>query len=179
VAGMNNNSDFRSPLEEFEHLNSELTEIKAILRDIAVRLNQIERHARRAFPGVKLPKKSTTSSQRTRIAENSEPTLTRDEALMLFETLRELAQKEGGAAIEKRLMDLSMADLRFLAQGLGVSMGSKPSRKKLNAGITGRVNESILLSKNVNVTEPRSAQEAAIVSAKPSDEPATSSKAHD
>jgi hypothetical protein len=153
---MKNDTGFRSPLEELEYLNSQVAEIKVLLRDVVARLNQVERHARRAFPNVQLPKPSAATGQRRQTTEGTEPTLTRDTAASLFETLRNLMQEEPAGAVEKELAGLGMADLRFLAQELGVSLGSKPTRKKLNSGIMGRINESILLSKNVNVSKPRS-----------------------
>jgi hypothetical protein len=43
-----------------------------------------------------------------------------------------------------------------MAHELGVSFSSKPSRKTYTSGIIGRVNESVMLSRNTNLTQPRS-----------------------
>ncbi len=49
---MNSDNVFRTREEEFARLNSELAEIRGLLRDTSTRLGQIERHVKRAF-GIK------------------------------------------------------------------------------------------------------------------------------
>jgi hypothetical protein len=150
--------DFHTPVEELELLQSELAGIRSLLSEITAKLTQIERHVRRAFPDAK-PARTGTAKPRIDNADKDKPSLVHDTALELFETLRQVAVNEGSGAIEKRLSELNMADVRFLSQELGLPSGSKLSRTKLNAGIVGRLNESILLSRNVNVTQSRSEQE--------------------
>ena len=45
----------------------------------------------------------------------------------------------------------------MIAHEVGLAFASKPSKKLLISRIRSRINESMLLSKNVNVTQPRSA----------------------
>jgi hypothetical protein len=51
---------------------------------------------------------------------------------------------------------MSQPNLKLLAHELGLSFASKPSRKALATAIIGRINESVMLSRNTNVTAPRS-----------------------
>jgi len=151
-------SDFRTPVEELEHLENELAGIRSLLRDATAKLSQIERHVRRAFPDAKPVRVATADKPRAHGSEENKPTLVHETALELFETLRHIAENQSGSAVEKRLSELSVVDIRFLSQELGLPSGSKLSRTKLNTGIVGRLNESILLSKNRNVTQSRSEQ---------------------
>lgn len=153
-------SHFRTPGEELEHLENELAGIRALLREATVKLSQIERHVRRAFPDAKPAKKAPAVKSRARGSEENKPTLVHETALELFETLRHIAENQGSGAVEKRLSALSFPDMRFLSQELGLPSGNKLSRAKLNTGIVGRLNESILLSRNINVTPSRSGQES-------------------
>lgn len=45
----------------------------------------------------------------------------------------------------------------MIAHEVGLAFASKPSKKLLISRIRSRINESMLLSRNVNVTQPRSA----------------------
>ena len=58
----------------------------------------------------------------------------------------------------ERLEKMKVPDLRMIAHEVGLTFASKPSKKLLISRIRSRINESMLLSKNVNVTQPRSAQ---------------------
>lgn len=153
------NQDFRTPVEELAELQRDLTEIRTLLREVTAKISQIERHVWRAFPTAKPAKTAMAKKAKTNKDQAGGQTLAHDTALKFFDTLRHTAEKEGNDAMEKRLSELSMADVRFLSQELGLPSGSKLSRKKLYAGITGRLNESMLLSKNINVTPSRSEQE--------------------
>jgi len=156
---LDKDSGFRTPVEELKHLENELAGIRSLLREATTKLAQIERHVWRAFPTAKSTKGAIPGKSQARRQEDK-PSLVHETALELFETLRRIAQSEGGSAVEKSLSELSMADLRFLSQELGLPSGSKLSRAKLNSGISGRLNESILLARNVNITLSRSEQGA-------------------
>jgi hypothetical protein len=142
---MNDDAVFRTPSEELQKLLGELARISADLREISMRVSQIDRHVRRAF---KVPKMAPNADRAMRRpGSRPAPTLSRDAALALFEELTHLARGQG----------LGAADLKLLAHELGISFQSKPSRKTLRSRVIGRVNESIMLSRNVNVREPRDA----------------------
>lgn len=149
---INSNSDFRTQIEELVHLQEEISGIRSLIREATSKLNQIERHLKRAFPEYKPVK---TNFVNKRVLGEEKTTLVRESALKLFDSLRQVAQDEGGNAIEKRLSALSMADIRYLSQELGLPSGSKLSRTKLNSGIVGRLNESIMLSRNINISHAR------------------------
>ena len=155
---LDKDSGFRTPAEELEHLQNELAGIRSLLREATVKLAQIERHVRRAFHDAKPTKTAPAGKPQVCNAGEDKPSLVHETALELFETLRRVAESEGGDAVEKRLSELTMADVRFLSQELGLPSGTKLSRAKLNSGISGRLNESILLSRNINVTPSRAEQ---------------------
>ncbi len=155
---IDNNSSFRTPVEELVHLQEEISGIRSLIREAIAKLNQIERHVKRAFPEYK-PAKTIPTSKSDAKVQDEKPTLTRASALELFDTLRQVAQNEGGSAIEKRLSALSLADIRYFSQELGLPSGSKLSRTKLNSGIVGRLNESIMLSRNINISHSRTGSE--------------------
>lgn len=150
-----NDSDFRTPDEELVLLQEEISGIRSLIREATIKLGQIERHVKRAFPKYKPIKVSSTKKINSTIMDGNKSSLTRETALKYFDTLRHIAQNEGDNSIEKRLSILSMADMRYLSQELGLPSGSKLSRSKLKSGILGRLNESILLSRNVNITKSR------------------------
>lgn len=135
---------FRSREEELARLNSELAEIRGILRDATTRLGQIERHVKRAF-GVQ---ESAKSAPRPKPKDSSteEPSISPEEALEIFRQLTDISRAQGSAAVEQRLEEMSIPDLKLMAHELGVSFSSKPSRKNLHTGIRGRISESVMLS---------------------------------
>lgn len=149
------NEAFRTPPEELRHLLDQITELKITLRDIAGRVSQIERHVKRAFRVPKSPKPGAASARPPRPALPP-PTLSPSQALSVFDELALLLENHGREAVEGRLSSLGLSDLKLIVQELGVPLPSKPSRKALGAAILGRVNESRLLSRNRNVTAPRS-----------------------
>jgi hypothetical protein len=148
---------FRSPQEQLEDLLKQIAEMRSLLRNISDRLNQIERHTKRAFGPVSETKKRERSSVGLGSREDL-PTMSPEEALNLFERLTNLWKEHGRTTVEQKLQELQVPDLKLMTHQLGVSFPSKPSRKALQAGIIGRINESVMLSKNVNVTPPRSAE---------------------
>ena len=154
---MNKSPGFRSPQEELEYLTREISEIKVVLHDIGARLTQLERHAKRAF-GVSVGSsvKREAAHGKSRPDGTETPTITPVEARQLFDELTVMWRVRESRAVEQRLTTLGTADLKLLAHELGVSFRSQPSRRQLIGGIVGRVNESVLLSTNRNVTAPRS-----------------------
>lgn len=76
---------------------------------------------------------------------------TREELLAYFDSLVLITRKSGHEAAAQELGKLDTATRCFLAIELGVPRGSKAA---VTRGILGRVCESILLSKNWNVTKP-------------------------
>ena len=154
---MSEDGVFLSPREQLEDLLKQIAEMRGLLRNISDRLNQIERHAKRAFGPVAETKKRERSSAGSDAREDL-PTMSPEEALNLFERLTTLWKEYGRSTVEQKLQELQVPDLKLMTHQLGVSFPSKPSRKALHAGIIGRINESVMLSKNVNVTPPRSAQ---------------------
>jgi hypothetical protein len=140
---MNSDNVFRTREEELAKLNSELAEIRGVLREATARLGQIERHVKRAF-GVKDSPKPTPS--RPKESAGEQPSISPEEALEQFRELTDLSREKGSAAVEDRLGQMSIPDLKLMAHELGVSFSSKPSRKNLHAGIRGRISESVMLS---------------------------------
>jgi hypothetical protein len=79
-----------------------------------------------------------------------------EEAISTFDGLVRAWKEESPERVESRLQKIGTPDLKLIAHELGLSFTSKPSRKVLTAGIVGRINESIMLSRNTNLTPPRS-----------------------
>jgi hypothetical protein len=67
----------------------------------------------------------------------------------LFDELVDHWRRSGGAAAETRLQEMKPADLRVVAKEIGLSAGTKVPMRTLVAQVMGKINESILLSKNV------------------------------
>jgi hypothetical protein len=93
--------------------------------------------------------------------------MTAEEALRFFDRLVEAARAEKRASAERELEQLSPPDLRLLARELGLPGGKRVSRRSLLGSIAGRISESLMLSKNVNLTQPLSAS----IRKTPSDDP--------
>jgi hypothetical protein len=158
---MSDEGAFRSAEEELERLTAEVSQVKSLLKEISAKVNQIERHAKRAF-GVK-PKVGSARSKSTSdstSATSEQPSITPADGLRLFDELAAVWQFEDPTAAEQRLNAMSTPDLKVIAHEVGVTFRSKPSRKALADGILGRINERVMLSRNVNVTPARSAQQA-------------------
>jgi hypothetical protein len=75
----------------------------------------------------------------------------------IFDELKSLSLLTDNEQAVERLEQMSIPNLKIIAHELGVTFKSKPSKRSLVSAIRGRLNESLLLSKNVNVTQPRSA----------------------
>ena len=145
---------FRSKEEELRHLSEEVASIKATLKEVSTAVGRIERHVKRSF-GIldkKKGSKKPPGSGKTTSPANELPTMTREEALSLFDELSVVFRKEGPQEAKKRLGSMTVPDLKFMAHELGVTFSTKPSKKALFSGIVGRLNEREMLSKNVNIT---------------------------
>jgi hypothetical protein len=146
---------FRTPEEELNRLNTELAELRELMRDVAGRLNQIERHVKRAFGVKQTPRASGKQKESQQGA-----TISPDEALNQFRELTDLSREGGSDAVEHRLAQMSIANLKVMAHELGVSFPSKPNRKNLQAGIRGRISESVMLTQNRNIMSPTAKTDA-------------------
>ena len=148
--------EFRTPPEELIHLLNQIVELKLSLREISGKLSRIEQHVRRAFRLPKGPLGGPTGPRQSR-PNLSPPTLSSSEALKVFDELPLLLESHGRECVERRLDSLEIPDLRLIVKELGAPLPSKPSRRALTNAILGRANESRLLSRNRNITTPRSA----------------------
>ena len=159
---MSNGNAFRSKEQELERLVQEIADVKCAVREISVAVGRIERHVRRAF---EIPKPSREKASKEKNLEGVEtrgeaPTISPEEALKIFDDLSVLYGEGRGTVAEDMLQKMSIPDLRLLARELGVTFRSRPSKKSLCSGIIGRLNEKAMLSKNVNVTRPRTESSA-------------------
>jgi len=156
---MNENDLFRDPIQELDRLREDLDQIKGLLRDIAQRMGQIERHAKRAFIPIKRePKTSTVASRKRRTAHEEPPTIDAQQALGLFDELKAILASDGYQIVMTKLEKMSTPNLKLMARELGLTFKSKPSKKILGHKILGRMNESVMLSTNVNLSQPLSVE---------------------
>src|SRR2546421_4166915 len=157
---MNENEVFRDPIQELERLREDLNQMKGLLKDIAQRMTQIERHVKRAFvPASKQESGGNSVPRQKRSSKPAEPpTIDAQQALVLFDELKSILTSDGSQTVINRLEQMSIPNLKLMARELGLTFKSKPSKKVLSHKILGRMNESVMLSKNVNVTQPRSVE---------------------
>lgn len=153
-----NQQAFRSREQELEHVGRQLGEVKEALREIAARVGLMERHLKRAFGVSKLPGQSSSTRPRNSDAAD-QPTIAREQVRQLFDELTREWKEESPEQVEEKLRSMGNPNLKLVAHELGVSFSGTASRKSLVAGIIGRINESIMLSRNRNVTSPRSERE--------------------
>jgi len=146
---MNSEGIFRGPDEELAQLNRELADIRVAMRDLSSRMAQIERHVKRAF---RVPTVKQDNSGQPSQSSSQSSTMSADEAFALFRELTDVSHQMGNDAVENRLQKLSIPDLKLLAHELGISFPSKPGRLALHKGIRGRISESVMLSRNTNVS---------------------------
>jgi hypothetical protein len=167
---------FRDRDQELEHLGRQLHDIKEALREIAARVSQIERHVKRAFGIARLPGQVSAPRPKSADTAQDRPTISPEQVRPIFDELVQSWKDGSPERAESRLQAMSIADIKLMAHELGVSFSSKPSRKSLVAGITGRVNESMMLSRNSNLTISRSEQMKTELSASELDTPDSGSK---
>ena len=155
---MTDDKVFKSKEEELRQLTQELAEIKSAMKEISAAVGRIERHVKRSF---EIPTKTegikpASPAIRERKSPQKEPSITPEQALAIFDELSESWDRENPDAVEARLGNLSIPDLKIMAHELGVTFPTTPSRKALYSGIMGRLNERVMLSKNINVTPSQS-----------------------
>ena len=152
------NAPFRNEKEELEHLVQEIEAVKNTIREIGVTVSRIERHVKRAFDVPKLSKERDLRKkchEPTKV-QTETPTMSANEVLMVFDELSILFGEGQGPTVEDRLEKMTIPDLQLLANQLGVTFRSRPSKKRLYSGIIRRLNERRMLSKNTNITRPQS-----------------------
>src|SRR5687768_12320444 len=128
---MNENELFRDPVQELERLREDLNQMKGLLKDIAQRMAQIERHVKRAFsPADKRESNSNSAPRRKRNSSILElPTIDAQQALIMFDDLKSFLATEGVQSTISRLEQMSAPDLRLMARELGLTFKSTPSKK--------------------------------------------------
>src|SRR6266487_3600941 len=94
--------EFRTPLEELQHLLGQIAEVRTTLREVAGRLSHIEQHVKRAFRLPKGPASRPSRQSRTR-PQLPPPTLSSSEVLELFDELPPLLESHGREGVERRL----------------------------------------------------------------------------
>ena len=147
---MSDEFTFRTQSEEVKELAHELAQVKGLLKEISLKVAQIEKHAKRAL-GDLYPSKGNAGekSRGSKPKKKIEATIKPDQVSAIFDELTNLWKTKGGGAVEERLISTGLPDLVVIAQELGALRGSKPSRKSLQVSIVGRINESIMLSTNI------------------------------
>ena len=153
-----NNVAFRNKEEELERLVQEMEAVKNTIKEIGATVARIERHIKRAFDVPKpSPKRAPPKKKHEPTnGQDATPTISAKEAQAIFDDLSVLFDESQGDAIKDRLQKMAIPDLRILANELGVTLRSRPSKKSLCSGIIGRLNERKMLSRNVNLTQPQS-----------------------
>ena len=155
---MSEQNFFRNKEEELQRLTQDIADLKSTMKEMASSLARIERHVKRSFGIPPKSKSSVKSKQKPKStsSKKEEPTITPEEALRIFDKLSENWNNEKPALIEGQLQEMIIPDLKLIAHELGLTFKGKPSKKVLCAGIMGRLNERAMLSRNVNITFPRS-----------------------
>ncbi len=146
------NGIFREPPQELKYLTGEILEIKNIIRDMSRKLGQIERHANRAF---NVPKVISVKNKTLKKSSSEKATINAEEALKIFDELASAWKSENRRTVEDKLQSMAIPDLRIIAYELGLTFKNKPSKRLLCSSIIGRINERIMLSKNINITRPQ------------------------
>ena len=141
--------EFRNKDEEVLKLLDDCQELKQALKTISSQLGRIEARVKHAFPSV-----AATIKERTlKRSHTNAPTLRRDQALAEFDKIVSLAATGAEADAEKLVATKAFPDLQLIASELGVTFPqSKPSFKKLQLAILGKVKESLLLSRHTRRT---------------------------
>lgn len=145
---------FRSKEEELGKLVREISEIRVAIKDISSAVARIERHVKRSF-GIEITPKSDRPEVRhreSRKGASEKPSITPQQALELFDELSLNWDQSNPQLVERKLQEIALPDLKLLAHELGITFQTKPSRKSLCSGITGRLNERAMLSRNVNIS---------------------------
>lgn len=154
---MSEQNFFRNKEEELERLTKEIADLKATMKVMASSLSRIERHVKRSFgiPPKSKPSSKPITSRKGTERKKEEPTITADDALRIFDELSESWGKEETTLIDGKLQEMIVPDLKLIAHELGLTFNGKPSKKTLCSGILSRLNERSMLSRNINITSPR------------------------
>lgn len=145
---------FRSQEEELRALSAEIAEAKAVLKQLAGTLQQLERHVARAFKTYAPVRAPTPRRLR---GKSPETTIDPATALRLFDDLVSRARVSNDIASVRALLEpKETSELAVLSAELGVSQGRNPSRRQHIDGILGRVREAVMLGRNVNVSQANS-----------------------
>ena len=150
---MSENNIFRDTNQEVLHLLKELSEMKTVLKETSQKISQIERHVKRAF---QIPSKPKEKNKQLTAKGNAEPTIDGSQALKIFDELSDSWIGEKTDEIKNSLSEMLTPDLKLMAHELGLTFKSKPSKNSLCSSIMGRLNERYMMSKNINVTKPKS-----------------------
>lgn len=146
---MNDQDIFNTPEQEIVVLAKELSEIKDVLRELTRKLSRIEARANRAFPSAFI--KPAGNPKGTSFEASSEPTMTTEQIMHLYDEVVDLAKGGKFEEVRGRLETLEFADLNLLRTELGASLGKKkPSKRVLMEAVLGRVNESVMLTRHIN-----------------------------
>lgn len=157
---MSEKNVFRSKEEELQRLTQEIVEIKASIREISAAVVRIERHVRRSF-GV--PRKAGDKTASPVVKEKKKqsrdkPTISPKRALSIFDELSSSPNPINSQEAESRLQKMTVPDLKLVAQELGVTVATRPSKRALCSGIIGRLKERAMLSKNINASRSQKEQ---------------------
>jgi len=140
---------FNTPEEEVKRLAEEIRQVKEMLRELSRTVSRIETRVKRAFPTT-YPKAVSTRQKNTS-RKDEKPSLSSEEAMLLYDRLVKQAKDEGFDSIYSKLSSMSVADLSVLRKELGVTLGKKkPTVKTLVDAVMGRIRESTMLSKHIN-----------------------------
>jgi len=148
---------FRTPEEELERLGRQLADIREALKEISSRVSLIERHVKRAFGLSRLPGDAASRASRPPKEAGGMPSFPPEQARPILEEPVQTWRESSPDAARARLDAMSAPDLKLLAHELGLSFPKKPSRKALVSALIGRINESILLSRNASRESPPAA----------------------
>jgi hypothetical protein len=148
---MDDKRPFPSTEAEVGRLLDELTSTKQVLREISDRVGRMEKRVKRAFPAV--------SAQRDRVrkeAENrrtNQPPFSAEQAYRLFDEIVLSMKADQADLALKKLDGISSDNLELVAKELGISVGTKPNRGKLERMIAGRARESVMLTRHIARTD--------------------------
>ncbi|MEG4319696.1 MULTISPECIES: hypothetical protein [unclassified Microcoleus] len=128
-------------------LVDEISELKAILREVSKKLTRIEDQVKQGV----LSAGSKTSELPT-VADVDQPAnLSAGNVLEVYEELRLQAKKGHELEVRQKLSAMSATDLNLMCCELGMPPSSKnPSRKKMFELIIGRIKQSLMLSRHID-----------------------------
>ena len=117
---MSDDFTFRTQSEEVQELARELAQVKGLLKEISLKVAQIEKHAKRALGDLYPSKenarvKGAVSKPKKKI----EATIKPDQVSAIFDELTNLWKTKGGGKVEERLTSTGLPDLVVIAQELG------------------------------------------------------------